>query len=161
MTTLLRRATRVLTVCSIAGVAVIACAGRAAPESKSAPASAPAAEPAAGDEMESTESAPSGAARAAPAAPLEQAQSSTKRHAGYDEDIDDIDALTRRLDGALRLSAPDCTTASSLRDRICDLAQRICDIAGRSAEPEVAERCTDGKQRCGRATASVRTTCPE
>lgn len=76
-------------------------------------------------------------------------------------EIDDIDALSRSLDRSLRLSVPDCSSAASLRDRICDLAQRICDIAARSAESEVAEHCTDGKRRCERATASVRTTCPE
>jgi hypothetical protein len=74
---------------------------------------------------------------------------------------DEIETLGRALEGALALAAPDCTTAWSLRDRICDLSQRLCDIAGRSAEPDVAERCTDGRSRCERATARVRAACAE
>jgi hypothetical protein len=74
---------------------------------------------------------------------------------------DDIEVLSTRLDRTLRLSTPDCTMAPSLRDRICDLSQRICDIAARSNEREIAERCTDAKSRCSRATTSVRSACPE
>jgi hypothetical protein len=73
----------------------------------------------------------------------------------------DIERLAGQLEATLRLAAPDCTTAWSLRDRICDLSDRICDLADRSAEPEVRERCTDGKIRCERATARVRTTCAD
>jgi hypothetical protein len=74
-------------------------------------------------------------------------------------EADDIDALSKRLEGALTLSVPDCTTAWSLRDRICDLADRICDMAGRSAERDVVERCNDGRTRCERATSRVRESC--
>ncbi len=73
----------------------------------------------------------------------------------------DMDVWGRQLENALTLSAPDCSTAWALRDRICDLAQRLCDIAGRSAEPEVAERCSDGRARCERATTRVRAGCAE
>jgi hypothetical protein len=73
--------------------------------------------------------------------------------------MDDIDALGKKLEGALSLSAPDCTTAWSLRDRICDLADRICDLAARSAERDIAERCADGRTRCERATSRVRESC--
>jgi hypothetical protein len=71
----------------------------------------------------------------------------------------DMDAWARQMESALTLATPDCTTAWALRDRICDLAQRLCDIAGRSAEPDVAERCTDGRSRCERATSRVRAGC--
>lgn len=74
---------------------------------------------------------------------------------------DELELLTRKIDGALALSTPNCTTAWSLRDRICDLAQRLCDLAARSAEPEMAERCTDGRDRCERATARVRAGCAD
>jgi hypothetical protein len=73
--------------------------------------------------------------------------------------MDEIDNLSKRLEGTLALSTPDCTSAWSLRDRICDLADRICDLAGRSAEQDVAERCNDGRARCQRATSRVRETC--
>lgn len=73
----------------------------------------------------------------------------------------DIEAWSKQLEGVLALSAPDCTTAWALRDRICDLAQRLCDVAGRSAEPELSERCTDGRARCERATTRVRASCAD
>ena len=71
----------------------------------------------------------------------------------------DIALFDQKLDGVLALAAPDCTTAWALRDRICDLAQRLCDLADRSAEPDVAERCADGRARCGHATERVRAAC--
>ena len=137
----------------------IACGAPRAPEPKTgaetpqAPYGAPAAE---GAVQPSPQSAPvdDAAERAA------DMPSSAEREKSY-TDADDIDALTRSLDRTLRLSVPDCGSAASLRDRICDLAQRICDIAARSSETEVAERCTDGKRRCERATASVRATCAD
>jgi len=88
--------------------------------------------------------------------------SSTAPHAkARAQTPDDAEALGRALENALSLSAPDCTTAWALRDRICDLSQRLCDLAGRSAEPDVAERCTDGRGRCERATTRVRAACAE
>jgi hypothetical protein len=87
--------------------------------------------------------------------------SSQREGAGQPGEQGDVEALDRRLDGALSLAAPDCTTAWSLRDRICDLAQRLCDLAGRSAEPEVADRCADGRARCERATGRVRAACAD
>ena len=102
-------------------------------------------------------SAPAAGAEAAPA-PAAEAPSSTKaRDRAKATDIETWDA---QLDSALTLSAPDCNTAWALRDRICDLAQRLCDVASRSAEPEVADRCADGRARCERATTRVRATCP-
>jgi hypothetical protein len=138
----------------------IACGAPRAPEPKTSaePPKAPyGAPPAEGAVQPSPQSAPADAAESAPAADM---PSSAEREKSY-ADVDDIDALTRSLDRTLRLSVPDCGSAASLRDRICDLAQRICDIAARSAETEVAERCTDGKRRCERATASVRATCAD
>jgi hypothetical protein len=135
----------------------IACGAPRAPEPKTsaeppkAPYGAPAAE---GAIQPSPQSAPADASES------KDMPSSAEREKSY-ADVDDIDALTRSLDRTLRLSVPDCGSAASLRDRICDLAQRICDIAARSAETEVAERCTDGKRRCERATASVRATCAD
>jgi hypothetical protein len=84
---------------------------------------------------------------------------STTRESKGGEPMDEIEALSKRLDGALTLSTPDCTSAWSFRDRICDLADRICDLANRSAERDVAERCTDGRSRCQRATSRVRESC--
>lgn len=96
-----------------------------------------------------------------PAAPAGGAAlpGSTTREGKGGEPMDEIDALTKRFEGALSLSTPDCTSAWSLRDRICDLADRICDLANRSAERDVAERCTDGRSRCQRATSRVRESC--
>jgi hypothetical protein len=97
---------------------------------------------------------------AAPAAPSGALLPGSIRTRGPgDEPQDEIEGLTRRLEGALSLATPDCTSAWSLRDRICDLADRICDLAGRSAERDVAERCSDGRTRCQRATSRVRETC--
>ena len=79
------------------------------------------------------------------------------RRAG--DEADDLDALTRSFEGSLALSVPDCSTAWAMRDRICDLADRLCDLAGRSEEPELADRCTDGRARCVRATAHVKDAC--
>jgi hypothetical protein len=84
---------------------------------------------------------------------------SSKSEGGRGAVASDMDALVRQMESALTLATPDCTTAWALRDKICDLAQRLCDIAGRSAEPEVDDRCTDGKSRCERATARVRAGC--
>ena len=103
------------------------------------------------------EAAPASGAAAPAAAP---SPSSTKAESNRAAPAD-IEVWGRKLDNALTLSTPDCGTAWMLRDRICDLAQRLCDIAGRSAEPEVAERCTDGRSRCERATARVRAACPD
>ncbi len=99
------------------------------------------------------------AAGAAPApAPQAEAPSSTKTRER--EPQTDIETWDHQLDGVLTLSTPDCNTAWALRDRICDLAQRLCDLATRSAEPELADRCTDGRARCDRATTRVRASCP-
>jgi hypothetical protein len=106
---------------------------------------------------EAPSAAPAGAAPAAPAGG--QLPSSTKRERRSSEPMEEIDSLSKRLEGALALSTPDCTSAWSLRDRICDLADRICDLANRSAERDVAERCSDGRARCERATSRVRESC--
>jgi hypothetical protein len=98
-------------------------------------------------------------APAAGAAPAPEAPSSV-RSERETKTLPDIELWGKQLDGALTLSTPDCNTAWALRDRICDLAQRLCDLASRSAEPEVADRCTDGRARCERATARVRAACP-
>jgi hypothetical protein len=130
--------------------------GYAAPEAEK---SAPKDEESAGDRARG-ESTPESLSPA-PAAPAGGAAlpGSTKREGKGGEPMDEIDALTRRLEGALSLSTPDCTSAWSLRDRICDLADRICDLANRSAERDVAERCSDGRSRCQRATSRVRESC--
>lgn len=108
------------------------------------------------------ESAPEPAAEGASGAPAADAPAGMPRStAAESRDADDFERLGQRLDGALALSTPDCTTAWALRDKICDLSQRLCDLAARSAEPEVAERCTDGRGRCERATTRVRATCAE
>jgi len=155
---------------ALAALFLVACgAGR----KEAAPAQTPASEPASGApaEQESApkdEEAASDRARGeapalapAPAAPAGGAAlpGSMKRESKGGEPLDEIDVLSRRLEGALSLSTPDCTSAWSLRDRICDLADRICDLAGRSAERDVAERCSDGRSRCERATSRVRESC--
>lgn len=100
------------------------------------------------------------AAGAAPAPPAEaEAPSSTR--ASDRKALSDVETWDKQLDGVLTLSTPDCNSAWALRDRICDLAQRLCDLAARSAEPDVADRCTDGRARCERATTRVRAACPQ
>jgi hypothetical protein len=164
-----RARTGAFTIVALASaLSVVACgASRQAPESKSgdqqqqAPYAAPPAGAAAGQPAPESAPAPSSADEAPASRSMESdAPSSTEREKSYAY-VDDIDALSRSLDRTLRLSVPDCTSAASLRDRICDLAQRICSIAARSADDEVEGRCSDGKKRCERATASVRSTCPE
>lgn len=138
--------------------------GCAAQKSAESPPAAPAqseAAPQRSTDAEGTSApagAPASAAAPAPAANMPRSTSATGTRA---EQPDDLDFLTRKLDGALSLSAPDCTTAWALRDRICDLAQRLCDLAARSAEPEMAERCSDGRGRCERATTRVRASCSD
>ncbi|HVW26273.1 MAG TPA: hypothetical protein VHC69_12955 [Polyangiaceae bacterium] len=141
----------------LACVCAASCGGsRAAPTS---PANAPAEEAAPPAAPPSDVSGEAPAANAA-SAPEPAAPSSTKQDREKSA-LPEIETWGRQLESALTLSAPDCSTAWSLRDRICDLAQRLCDIAARSAEPEVAERCTDGRARCERATTRVRASCPE
>jgi len=145
-------------------ILVVACGGSG---KEAAPAQTPASQPGYGAPAEQETSAPKDEERArdrsgeaAPAAPSGAAlPGSTKREGAGGEPMDEIDSLSRRLEGALTLSTPDCTSAWSLRDRICDLADRICDLAGRSAERDVAERCSDGRARCERATSRVRESC--
>lgn len=121
---------------------------------------APAAEKAPPSSLDSESAGEAPAAGApAPGASYGRAPSSAPQEEGSGSA--DIETWSKQLDGVLALSAPDCTTAWALRDRICDLAQRLCDVAGRSAEPEVAERCTDGRARCERATTRVRASCAE
>ena len=143
------------------GFALLAagCGGSAAP-ARSPEAPAEKAAPSAGESQDAAEEAPAAGAPA-PAAGYGRAPSSTKPEGEGAAQGTDIEAWSKQLEGALALSAPDCTTAWALRDRICDLAQRLCDVAGRSAEPEVAERCTDGRARCQRATTRVRASCAE
>jgi len=151
------------------GLAAIGCGARTpatAPESAPAPEAEPrsleqAPISPAGD-AESEEAAPSAAPAEAGGAPMPgSAQKSKGAIQDESSAVRDLERLSQDLDAALRLSAPDCTTAWSLRDRICDLADRLCEMADRSAEPEVQERCGDGKVRCTRATARVRASCAE
>ena len=133
------------------------CGGSSAP-ARSPEAPAEKAAPSSLESQDAAEEAPAPGA-AAPAAGY--APSSTRPEGEQAARASDIETWSKQLEGALALSAPDCTTAWALRDRICDLAQRLCDVAGRSAEPEVAERCTDGRSRCERATTRVRASCAD
>lgn len=150
---------------SISSVAMLAVIfGCAAQKSAESPAAAPARTEATPQPSMDAEgaSAPAGApAKAAAPAPAAEMPRSTSREGSRTEQGDELDLLGRKLDGALALSAPDCTSAWALRDRICDLAQRLCDLAARSAEPEMAERCSDGRGRCERATSRVRASCSD
>lgn len=150
-------------------LAVLFVAGCGARSRQAAPARAPASEPASGapaeegvraEQAPGSPSADKALEQPAPAAPAAgSAFPGSTKGTGSGEPPDEIEALSRRLEGALTLSVPDCTSAWSLRDRICDLADRICDLAGRSAERDVAERCADGRTRCERATSRVRESC--
>lgn len=155
---------------SSAAIAALVLASIAGAFACGAPSSAPAKSPAEAPQTPAAAPPPAGApvpveeSSTATESEPESAPSDMPASAGREKsyaDIDDIDALSRSLDRTLRLSVPDCSSAASLRDRICDLAQRICNIAARSAEPEVEARCTDGKRRCERATASVRGSCSD
>ena len=127
-----------------------------------APASSPQApEKAAPSSVESQDAEGAPAAGAPAPSPAPGYAPSTTRPEEESARPSDIETWSKQLEGALALSAPDCTTAWALRDRICDLAQRLCDVAGRSAEPELAERCTDGRSRCERATTRVRASCAD
>lgn len=134
--------------------------GPSTPPARSPEAPAEKAAPSSLESQDAAEEAPAAGAPA-PAAGYGRAPSSTEPEGEAAARGSDIETWSKQLEGALALSAPDCTTAWALRDRICDLAQRLCDIAGRSAEPEVAERCTDGRTRCQRATTRVRASCAE
>jgi hypothetical protein len=156
-----RRVLRIVSCLVLFAVTASAVAGCSASRREpAAPSPTPAAEPAppAPANDEATEAPASGAA--APAAQGPYAPSSTKAESERAAPPE-METWGRQLDGALTLSTPDCSMAWALRDKICDLAQRLCDIAGRSAEPEVAERCTDGRSRCERATSRVRAGCAE
>jgi hypothetical protein len=132
------------------------CGGSSAPaQSPESPAAEKAA-PSSVESQDATKAPAAGAGATAPGYP-----SSAARPEEESARSTDIETWSKQLEGALALSAPDCTTAWALRDRICDLAQRLCDVAGRSAEPEVAERCTDGRSRCERATSRVRASCAD
>jgi hypothetical protein len=139
----------------IACLAISGCGG-------SQPAPASPARPATGtpENLQDTQvSAPAEGLAPAPAAPAEaEAPSTTK--ARDRSTLSEVETWDKQLDGVLTLSTPDCNSAWALRDRICDLAQRLCDLASRSAEPEVADRCSDGRGRCERATTRVRAACP-
>jgi len=151
---------------AIAVLLLTACGGSGQGAPAQSPQGAPASAPASDESgVVNEQSAPAaeeesrGAAAPAPAAPSGAALPRSTKAEQRPGESDEIDALGRKLEGALRLSVPDCTTAWSLRDRICDLADRICDLASRSNERDVAERCTDAKSRCERATSRVREAC--
>jgi hypothetical protein len=49
-------------------------------------------------------------------------------------------------------ATPECHRVCELIEQICHLSQRICLIAGRHRDdPELADRCTAGEQRCHRS----------
>jgi hypothetical protein len=60
--------------------------------------------------------------------------------------------LRQRLQKALQQATPDCPSARSRKQAICDLANQICQMVDR--DPEIASveaYCTDAKQRCSEA----------
>jgi hypothetical protein len=72
-----------------------------------------------------------------------------------------LDDLWRDFDRALTLSAPDCVRAAFLRDRICDLSDRVCELWDRNRQVrELADRCTEARSSCERATQRVTHSCP-
>ncbi|HEX4337055.1 MAG TPA: hypothetical protein VH062_14150 [Polyangiaceae bacterium] len=153
------RTVRLAAALSLSGFLSACGASRSNTAPQSAPAAAPVA-PVSAPAMDRAADAPASAAGAAPAAEGAAMPSSTKSGAAKDAPSE-LDLWGRQMESALTLSTPDCSLAWALRDRICDLAQRVCDVAGRSAEPEVAERCTDGRARCDHATTRVRAACPD
>jgi hypothetical protein len=80
-------------------------------------------------------------------------------------DIDQAMAQLHRtlseLDRALMLSAPDCVTAASLRDRVCELAEHICRLADESGAQSAQELCGDGRGRCSEARKRYAESCAE
>jgi hypothetical protein len=164
------RALSVLHGCRLAGLLAllfaIGCGGSSSPAKAPASEAAPPAPQAPQDTPgEAADQSPTGGSFSGSGhAPANEAEESAPSSLDRDKSArpeGEFDALTRQLDGALALSTPNCGVAWSLRDRICDLANRICDMAARSAEPEVTERCTDGRVRCERATARVRSSCQD
>ncbi|HVU04621.1 MAG TPA: hypothetical protein VHE30_22840 [Polyangiaceae bacterium] len=61
----------------------------------------------------------------------------------------------QKLDQAVQLASPDCPTARSLRDRICELSGRICRL---TSGPDPL--CKDSSARCESAKTRVASECP-
>jgi len=66
---------------------------------------------------------------------------------------------SRAFDDSLALATPDCPTARTLRDRICELSARICTLSQTEPTPELASACTDGRTRCNKAKERVGASC--
>lgn len=70
-----------------------------------------------------------------------------------------LDTTFTALGNALELATPDCTTAGTLRDRVCELAEHICRLAGDAPSSETQSLCKDGRVRCEQARARFDGTC--
>lgn len=106
----------------------------------------------------------------APARPPAAAE--PRRRAGLpgttEDDADELDIETAteqlqaafaEVERALELSTPDCSTAKTLRDRVCELAEHICRLAEESSASSAATMCEDGRKRCGEVKAKFDATC--
>jgi len=69
--------------------------------------------------------------------------------------------LEQELSGPAAQSTPrDCARACDLSSRICFLADRICALAeGQPAQDLSHAQCRDGRARCQRARALVKSRC--
>jgi hypothetical protein len=152
-----RNETSIQVALGIAALVVAGCGASTPPPAQTPAGAGEKAAPAPAADLTEEQSVTSGAPAPEAAAP----PSSLHAEGAPRAPASDMEGLARQLENALTLSAPDCSTAWALRDKICDLAQRLCDMAGRSAEPEVAERCTDGRARCEKATTRVRAGCAD
>lgn len=114
----------------------------------------------AGGEPGSTEasmppSAPTMTDDSAPPAPPNADDDGARSYELENESKQRNDALGRVLSSG----TVDCSAATALRDRICELSERICAIAGRNDDDDIAARCSSSRTRCERAIASVGARC--
>lgn len=94
--------------------------------------------------------------RPAPGTSMQQFLARDDVRAKYEELL----ALEQRVAAAIDPEAHCEETLCPSSARICELADSICGIAARhAADLELAERCTDGTQRCDRARARVAARC--
>jgi len=81
----------------------------------------------------------------------------TQAIAAAHRELVDLDGELERLTVS---APPDCRRLCDLQARICELSARICTLEERYPESkDVANRCADGKRRCGGASKKVAERC--
>ncbi len=107
----------------------------------------------------------SGAPRSAPKASLGGRASGEEANdvdlvARAEEATVKMDDALERMNQALELAVPDCSTAERFRQNVCNLADHICSIE-QGLPQTTLRRCEDGKKRCADANKRYQTKCDE